>query len=136
MSLLKVLSAQNEWWMTGKVHPALVREVKRKEFDKAMQLADDERILAIIGPRRTGKTTILFQIMDELIKNIDPKRFLFFSADDPALLPYKENLFENIIKTYYEEILAEPRRGERSISSLTRYTSWVTGNCGLRNILT
>ena len=113
MSLLKVLRAQNEWWMTGKVHPALVREVKRKEFDKAMQLVDDERILAMIGPRRTGKTTILFQLMDELIKNIDPERFLFFSADDPALLPYKENLFENIIKTYYEEILAEPRRGER-----------------------
>jgi len=99
--------------MTGKVPSALVREVKRKEFDKAMQLVSDERILAIIGPRRTGKTTIIFQLINELIENTDPKRFLFFSADDPALLPYKENLFENIIKTYYEEILAEPRRSER-----------------------
>ena len=74
--------------MTKKVPHALVREVKRKEFDKAMQLVSDERILEIIGPRRTGKTTIIFQLIDELIENIDPKRFLFFSADDPALLPY------------------------------------------------
>ena len=113
MSLLEVLRAQNEWWMTRKVPHALVREVKRKEFDKAMQLISDERILAIIGPRRTGKTTIIYQLINELIENIDPKRFLFFTADDPALLPYKENLFENIIKTYYEEILAEHRRGEQ-----------------------
>jgi len=99
--------------MSGKVPPALLKDVKRKEFDKAFELRDEERILGIIGPRRTGKTTILYQLIDTLLEDIDPKRVLFFSADDPALLPYKENLFEDIMKFYYEEILVESRRGEK-----------------------
>lgn len=113
MTLLNVLRAQNEWWMTGKVPSVLLKEVKRKEFSKAFELVEDERILGIIGPRRAGKTTILYQLMDTLIKDIDPKRILFFSADDPALLPYKTNLFEEIIKIYYEDVLVESRRGEK-----------------------
>jgi len=113
MPLLNVLHAQNEWWMTDKVPSVLLKKIKRKEFDRAYKLIKDERILGIIGPRRTGKTTIIYQIIDTLIKNIDPKRVLFFCADDPALLPYKDELLENILKTYYEDVLIEPRRGEK-----------------------
>ncbi len=113
MPLVDVLRAQNEWWSTGKVPTALLKEVKRKEFNKAIDMLEDERILGIIGPRRTGKTTIIYQIIDTLVRKIDPKRILFFSADDPALLPYKENLFENILKTFYEEVLGKPKRDEK-----------------------
>ena len=113
MSLLNVLHTQNEWWMTDKVPSVLVKEIKRKEFDRAYKLIKDERMLGIIGPRRTGKTTLIYQIIDTLIKNIDPKRVLFFCADDPALLPYNDELLENILKTYYEDVLIEPRRGEK-----------------------
>lgn len=113
MPLVDVLRAQNEWWSSGKVPTALLKEVKRKESNKAIDLMDDERILGIIGPRRTGKTTIIYQIIDTLVNKIDPKRIMFFSADDPALLPYKENLFENILKTFYEEVLGKPKRGEK-----------------------
>jgi len=113
MILLNVLRAQNEWWMSGKVPPALLKDVRRKEYYKAFELMEDERILGIIGPRRTGKTTILYQLIDALLEDVDPKRVMFFSADDPALLPYKDNLFEDIIKVYYEDILVESRRGEK-----------------------
>jgi len=59
-------------------------------------LLEDDRIPGIIGPRRTGKTTIMYQLIDALIKEIDPMRILFFSIDDPSLLLYKDNLFENM----------------------------------------
>lgn len=113
MPLLDILRAQNEWWSTGKVPSVLLKDIKRIEFGKAVDQIDDERILGMIGPRRTGKTTILYQVINKILENVKPERILFFSADDPALLPYKENLFENIIKTYYEDVLLEPRRGEK-----------------------
>ena len=131
MTLLNVLRAQNEWWISGKVPPALLKDLKRKEFNKAFELKDEERILGLIGPRRTGKTTILYQLIDTLLEDIDPKRVLFFSADDPALLPYNENLFEDIMKAYYEEILVESRRGEKvyifidEIHFLDRWELWL-----------
>jgi predicted AAA+ superfamily ATPase len=113
MPLLDILRVQNEWWSTGNVPSVLLKEVKRREFDQAIDQIDDERILGIIGPRRTGKTTILYQMIDTILKKVKPERILFFTADDPALLPYKENLFENILRTYYEDVLLEPKRGEK-----------------------
>lgn len=91
----------------------LLKDIKRIEFEKAIDQIDDERILGMIGPRRTGKTTILYQLINKILEDVKPERILFFTADDPALLPYKENLFENIIKTYYEDVLLESKRGEK-----------------------
>ncbi|MCX9085713.1 MAG: AAA family ATPase [Candidatus Methanoperedens sp.] len=113
MPLLDILRAQNEWWSTGKVPSVLLKDIKRIEFEKAIGQIDDERILGMIGPRRTGKTTILYQLINKILENTNPERILFFSADDPALLPFKDNLFENIIKTFFEDVLLESKRGEK-----------------------
>jgi hypothetical protein len=113
MSLLDILRAQNEWWSTGKVPLVLLKDIKRIEFKKAIDQIDDDRILGMIGPRRTGKTTILYQLINKILENIKPERILFFTADDPALLPYKDNLFENIIKTFYEDVLMESKRAKK-----------------------
>jgi len=69
-------------WITGKVPSVLLKEIKRIEFEKAIDQIDDERILGIIGPRRTGKTTILYQLINKILENTKPERILFFTAED------------------------------------------------------
>ena len=37
-------------------------------FNDIVDMLDDRRIIEITGPRKTGKTTPMFQLMDMLIK--------------------------------------------------------------------
>jgi len=128
MRLVDVLKTQNEWWKSGCVPNALLKETKREEFSKAIKFLSDERIISIIGPRRTGKTTLLYQVIQYLLKNgLESKRVLFFSADDPSLRPYSKSLFENIFNTYFEEILIEEKRKEKVyifIDEVHFYDGW------------
>jgi len=112
MEIIDVLKAQNEWWKAEKVPSILLEETKRDEFDKIIELIEDRRIISIIGPRRTGKTTLMYQLIAFLLKDLEPVKILFFSMDDPALRQ-SESLFEDILKTYFEDILKRTRRKEK-----------------------
>jgi predicted AAA+ superfamily ATPase len=69
----------------------------------------DERILVITGPRRAGKTTIMYQMIDELLsaKKIEPRRVLFVSFDYPYLLADLDRPFEDTLRAYTETVLKE-----------------------------
>jgi hypothetical protein len=112
--MLENLEKINEWWETGKIPAELVPQTKRNLFSQIADTLDDRRIVAIIGPRRTGKTTLMFQLMDMLIreKGIDPRHILFFSCDDIELREKKE-LIGDVIKTYFEDFLRQDYREEK-----------------------
>jgi len=69
-----------------------------KKIKKYLEKLD--RIIIIKGPRRTGKTTLLYQIVDFLLKSKrEPFDILFLSFDDPSLRIDLEKIFET-----YQEI--------------------------------
>ncbi|MCL5674714.1 MAG: ATP-binding protein [Candidatus Omnitrophica bacterium] len=89
------------WWVSNKVSDNLSLDFKRHIIKTFFRYLTLNRILIIKGPRRTGKTTIIYQMIDILIhKNIPPKNILYLSFDDPEL---RINL--NEILSAYEEIL-------------------------------
>ncbi len=105
----RALANQNPWWSTGKVPLPLLCSYKRRDFYPLMGNLVDERILVITGPRRAGKTTIMYQMIDELLsaKQIEPRRVLFVSFDYPYLLANLDRPFEDILRAYTETILKE-----------------------------
>ena len=127
MNLLDALRSRNEWWGTGKVPEALLKETRRAEFENLVGLLQDERIVSIIGPRRCGKTTLMYQLIDRLLRDTDSKNILFYSMDDPSLAPYRQDLPENIFKTYYAEVLGKGIRDEKVfcfIDEVHFYKDW------------
>jgi predicted AAA+ superfamily ATPase len=105
----RALANQNPWWSTGKVPRPLLCPYRRRDFYPLMDKLADERILIITGPRRAGKTTIMYQIIDELLsaKKVEPRRVLFVSFDYPYLLADLDRPFEDILRAYTETILKE-----------------------------
>lgn len=83
------LEASNPWWATGKVPPALDLPFKREIFHGALKELTSlgaGRGMAIVGPRRVGKSTLMFQIISELLKRGEDSRNIFcISLDDPTL---------------------------------------------------
>ena len=105
--LLRGLSSQNPWWTLGKVPQKLVMPYRRRDFYTLKERMPERKILAIVGPRRAGKTTVLFQLVDDLIREqgVDPKRILFVSLDYPYLQKFLARPFLDILTAYEEAAL-------------------------------
>ena len=107
-SIYKVLSAYNPWWKTGTTNPLLSKSYKRFAFFDAMERIKNtsiKRTVILTGTRRVGKTTILYQMFEELLKKgIEPRKIVYISMDHPML---KLNAFEDILDCYHENVYPE-----------------------------
>jgi len=81
--ILNEINKQNKHWFAKDSSQAL-KKYKRKLFFELFKYLKEEQILSIIGLRRTGKTTLLKQIIQHLIEKekINSKQILFISFDE------------------------------------------------------
>ena len=93
---MEELLIQNEWWEKGEISKDKAKVYHRKVYEKALDTFSKYRqILVLAGLRRTGKTTIMYQIIENLIeRGIDSKKILYFSFDRKI-----EDILE-ILKSY------------------------------------
>lgn len=91
----------NPWWKAGKVSTEFTGR-KRKIFGEIVKYIDKRQIVLFTGLRRVGKTTLMYQIIDELIrKDVNPYNIIYFSFDE---MRYD---LEEIIKQYETDILRD-----------------------------
>lgn len=86
----------NPWW----VKKYEFKGVERDIFKEILPWVKRKEIISIIGVRRAGKTTLLYQIIWHLIahENIKPEHILFIKADDDRV--NAENLIARCIDEY------------------------------------
>ena len=82
MRIDELLEIQNEWWKTEKVREDLVPKFKREVFEELKNNVNNRQIIVLTGLRRVGKTTLFFQLIEELLKNVNPRNILYFSFDE------------------------------------------------------
>ncbi|MCY4665878.1 MAG: ATP-binding protein [Acidimicrobiaceae bacterium] len=87
----RVYNEQNPWWSTGTVPsafaPSTERSLARVLWQRLLH-NEPRRHQVILGPRRVGKTTVLYQTVRHLIANgVDPRRIWWLRMDHPLLLP-------------------------------------------------
>ena len=94
--LQRVIQEQNPWWHLGQVPRPLALPVERPLARHLWQrlLADEpHRYQLILGPRRVGKTTVLYQTVSHLLgSGVDSSRIWWLRLDHPVLL--REDLGE------------------------------------------
>ncbi|OGL41721.1 MAG: hypothetical protein A2161_02535 [Candidatus Schekmanbacteria bacterium RBG_13_48_7] len=63
----------------------------------------ENKIRTIIGMRRSGKTYIFYQLINDLLKqDIDKNRILYINFEDERFYPFETSDFNILVKTYYE----------------------------------
>ena len=105
--IVRVLYAHNPWWRTGKVPKQLSPNFRRRDFYKLRDQMSSNEITGIVGARRVGKTTLMYQLVEDLLTKVDPKNILYLKVDDPFLSPTTDAL-RNIFDIYAINILSQP----------------------------
>ena len=107
-NVLDLLFSYDPWWQTGILQQEFNKPMKRFAYYEAMRALghqDIRRAVILCGARRTGKTTIMYQVIAELLKQgVSPKRILFLSFDHPLL---KLCSIEKVIEIYRNNITTE-----------------------------
>ena len=111
----EILEEFNSWWFTGKVPEELLQKYRRTLFRQVIDSINKRQINSIVGLRRTGKTTLIFQIIDRLLEEkVEKTNILYFNFDeyveslDELLNSYKEmqrkELREDKVYIFLDEI--------------------------------
>ena len=109
--LQRVIHEQNPWQVRGEVPRLLAPPVERplaRLLWKRLLQDEPRRYQLILGPRRVGKTTVLYQTVAHLLANgVDSSRIWWLRLDHPILL--REELGE-LVDVAVESCGATPER--------------------------
>jgi len=97
---IKKLVEWNPWWE----NKDLINELKgtnRPEYSTLLSSIKIKEITIITGIRRSGKSTLMYQMISHLLKNTDPKQILFVNLEDKKLT---EDSLEDIYESYRENL--------------------------------
>lgn len=83
--------------------------IKRQITSNIKRYLHKEEIVVLTGPRRAGKSTIFYQLMDLLEKeNVKKEAMLHINFEEPKLLPYlKNNILDELYDWYREHVYPE-----------------------------
>lgn len=78
---------ENPWWLTGNVDAYFQQMSQRAYFAHFYSLAKDrdlKRAVVLMGPRRVGKTVMLYHLVQQLLLDgVPPRKILFVTVENP-----------------------------------------------------
>lgn len=132
----KIYIDYNPWWEGKTIPSKYIFNTKRRLFGIIKKNIEKSNIISLVGPRRVGKTVLLYQLIESFLKqNIDPKNIFYLSCDDPSIIVekhivedsldfYEKNIIQNSIKNMRKTIyffLDEIQKSERWAEYLKKY---------------
>lgn len=104
-TLFETLAAQNPWWTGSSFESGRER---KKYLEKIDRLTETGEIIVLSGVRRSGKTTLLYQAVRQLItdKAVPATNILFINCDELGLAGRAHTLSE-AVDAYRREIAPE-----------------------------
>lgn len=88
--IIERLRYENPWWVTQEI-PDMYRSMsKRLYFDLFYPYVLEKNIkraVVLMGPRRVGKTVMMFHTIDQLIREkVNPQKIFFIGIDNPIYI--------------------------------------------------
>jgi len=87
----------NPWWRDGR--EPFPKLIKRKALEKIKPIFSRKEVTAITGVRRSGKTSLMYLLIQGLLKNQKPETVMYVNLDDPA---FKGATLDQLYEAYRE----------------------------------
>ena len=117
--VVSILKEWNPWWEKKE----LVKELEgkhRPEYEDLLNSAGIKEITIITGVRRSGKSTLMYQIVDNLLKKVKPEQILFVNLEDKKLTKIDLDKIYNI----YREELNPDKKAYIFLDEIHRREGW------------
>lgn len=110
--ILDRLKQENPWWATGQIDEDYTKMQRRLYFDLFFPLVEDisiKRAVILMGPRRVGKTVMIYHSIDNLLRNgISPHQIAYISVENPL---YNKMPLEQLLKLCLKATGSETHKG-------------------------
>lgn len=80
-------------------HESPMRPVMAREYRIPV---DSRKIVSLIGVRRSGKTSILYHIIEHLRQTINPVNVVYINFEDDRLFPIGPGNLNDLVEAYYD----------------------------------
>lgn len=109
MEKTKIMGILDDWNFWSRDRDAGL--VRKEYLQNLTALAKTGQIVAVLGVRRSGKSTILLQYIRHLIKEgVDPKNILYVNFEDLRFEGFTLELLNQIYETYLEYVQPNPKQ--------------------------
>ncbi|MFY0673521.1 MAG: ATP-binding protein [Bacteroidia bacterium] len=81
-------------WVLRKPKATIAREIELP--------TNINKVVSIIGPRRCGKTYMLFDLVNKLSETHPRENLIYINFEDDRLFPFSEESLDNFLTAYYE----------------------------------
>lgn len=110
--IIERLQTENPWWTTKNVSEYYTEMKRRLYFNLFYPYVTEtevRRALVLMGPRRVGKTVMLFHTISRLIDDgLDPQKICFVGVDNPI---YINLSLENLLALYKKALKTDTLEG-------------------------
>jgi len=125
--LFEIISSYNRYWTTGNIDAGIPRDI----LPACLGQLESREVVVVKGVRRCGKSTLLAQVIRELLgRNIHPTAILRINLEEPLFSSeYSVDLLEQIYRTYRERIHPEGRCWlfMDEVQNIPGWEGWVRG---------
>lgn len=101
--IIEALERANLWWKSEFKIEFKPRDI----YTQIQKFIPKRQILALVGLRRTGKTTIMFKLIEDALKTMEKSNIIYFSFDD-----FKDVYLFDVIKSYERLLQKDTRKGK------------------------
>lgn len=97
----QILLEDNKHWNNTQAYDHFI---SREILPKALLYLESKQIIALIGARRVGKSTLAKLMIKELLKTVEATNIFFINLEKPEFIPYKNDasylgkIFDNYLK--------------------------------------
>ena len=113
-----ILQDSNPWWK----EEFKVEFKNRDIYEKIKKFLPLPQMIAFTGLRRVGKTTLMFKIVEDYIRNgFDPRSIIYFSFDE-----FRETEIREVIKEYETLLDKDFKKGNYLLllDEIQKLTNW------------
>jgi len=132
--LLEILASYNRFWTTGSVEAGIERDL----LARCLAQVDSKEIVVLKGVRRCGKSTLLAQVMEALLKKgVRPQQLLRVNLEEPLFTTEASiDLLEQIYRTWRERVCPQGKGYLflDEIQNIPGWEGWVRGRSDTEDV--